>query len=109
MAVTIANVAHVIRGNERVRYVDITGPASYTTNGEALTAANIAALTDGDGWTISNILKFDAEVPVTGQSLSLDRTNSKIKYYNGTTEIAAAVNLSTVVTRCEVTYAPSNY
>jgi hypothetical protein len=32
MAVTISNpVKRVVRGNERVAYVDITGPASYTS------------------------------------------------------------------------------
>ena len=111
MAVTIANVRRSRAGNIRKVYVDITGPASYTTNGEVLTVAQLQALAP-EVWSglqavpanLNAILKFDAETPITGQAVVLDRATLKVKYYNGTTEIANATNLSAVVTRVEISY-----
>jgi hypothetical protein len=108
MAVTITNKGKVVRGNERVRYVDITGPASYTTGGEALSASDLKALTDTDRGVIGDILQFDAESSTGGHTLVLDRTNSKIMYFNGTTQIANATNLSAVTVRAAVVYGIAN-
>lgn len=112
MAVTIANVRRSRAGNIRKVFVDITGPASYTSpGGEVLTLAQLQALFP-EIWgslqalpaNLNNILKFDAETPITGQAVVLDRATLKIKYYNGTTEIANAVALNAVVTRVEISY-----
>lgn len=111
MAVSIsAPVKKVVRGNERVAYVDITGPASYTSpGGEALSAADIVKLCGGKaGAVIGDIVQLDAEPSTAGHTLVLDRANSKIKYFNGTTEIANAVNLSAVVCRVSVAHSVAN-
>lgn len=102
MAVTITNRKRANCGSEHVRYVDITGPASYTTGGEALSAADLSKLI-GTGAVIGDIDYFGAEVPTTGQTLVLDRTNSKVMYFNGTTQIANATNLSAVTARVRIT------
>jgi hypothetical protein len=103
MAVSIAVRKRSVRGNEQAVYVDITGPASYTTGGESLSAADLVKLVGKPGALIGDIVQFDAETPTTGQSLALDRTNSKVMYFNGTTQITAAVNLSAVVARAVIT------
>lgn len=110
MAVTISTpVKRVVRGNERVAYVDLTGPASYTTGGEALSAADIVKLCGGKaGAVIGDIVSFDAEPSTAGHTVVLDRANSKIMYFNGTTQIAAATNLSAVTVRAAVTHSVSN-
>lgn len=109
MAVTIANKGRVVAGNTRIRYVDITGPASYTSpGGETLSSSDLKALTDADRGTIGDIMQFDAEPSTGGHTVVLDRANSKVKYYNGTTEIANAVNLSAVTVRCAVVYGIAN-
>lgn len=111
MAVTISNVRRSRAGNVRKVYVDVTGPASYSALGEILTLAQLQALAP-EIWSglaalpanLNAILKFDAEVPITGHGLTLNRATLKILYFNGIVEIAGAVNLSTVVTRVEISY-----
>lgn len=81
-------------GNLRVRRVTYTGPASYASNGDPLTAADfglselVAVLPIGD---------FGGNVPVW------DGANGKLKFYRtGTSantvlnEVAAAQNLSAI-------------
>ncbi len=102
MAVTISVVKRAVRGNERVAYVDITGPASYTAGGEALSAADLRKILGEAGSTIGQITRFDAEQSTGGHTLVLDRANSKVMYFDGTTQIVAAVNLSAVSARVEV-------
>jgi len=115
MAVTFAVVRRSRQGNLRKVIVDVTGPASYTTNGEAVTAAQIAALfpeTSGNltaaPANLNQIIQWDAEGTTGGHAVVLDRANLKVKYYNGTTEIANATNLSAVVARAEITYQASS-
>lgn len=103
MAVTITTRKHSVEGNRSTVYVDITGPASYTTGGEALTQSNLNQLAGRPGAVIGELVLFDAEDSTGGHALVLDRTNSKIMYFNGTTQIGAAVNLSTVTARVAVT------
>src|SRR4051812_17583689 len=103
MAVTITSRKRANCGSEHVRYVDITGPASYTTGGEALTAATLTPLVGLRGAIIGAIDSFGAKVPTTGQTLVLDRTTSKVMYFNGTTQIANATNLSAVTARARIT------
>lgn len=102
MAVTIAVRKRAVRGNEQVVYADVTGPASYTTNGEALSAADLVKLVGKPGALIGDIVLFAAEDSTAGHALALDRTNSKVKFFNGTTEITAATNLSAVSARVMV-------
>lgn len=111
MAVTIANVRRSRAGNVRKVYVDVTGPASYTTGGEVLTVAQLQALAP-EIWAnlqavpanLNQVLKFDAETPITGQAVVLNRATLKIMYFNGTAEIANATALNAVVTRVEISY-----
>lgn len=108
MAVTITSKKVVVAGNARVRYVDITGPASYTTGGEALSAADLKALTSPTYGAIGDIIQLDAETSTGGHAVALDRANSKIMYFNGTTQIANAVNLSAITVRAAVVYGIAN-
>lgn len=109
MAVTITSKKQVVAGNARITYVDLTGPASYTTGGEALSAADIVKLAGGKpGAVIADILQFDAEPSTGGHSVVLDRTNSKVMFFNGTTQIAATTNLSGVTVRVAVTHSVVN-
>src|SRR3954468_22835949 len=103
MAVTMNNVRRIVAGNS-VRVVgSITGPASYTTGGETLSAAQIAVLTDGDSTTsLSANLTFDSEVvPTSFRAMVLDRTNKKIMFTTAFAEVAGAVNLSAVTVNFE--------
>lgn len=105
MAVTIAAVRKASEGSVRVNYVDITGPASYTTGGETLSASDINSLVGHAGSLIGDLTYFGAEPTSGGHTLVLDRTNSKILYFNGTTQIANTTNLSTFTARVRVTRA----
>lgn len=107
MAVTLNNVRRVITGNA-VRIVgSVTGPASYTTGGETLTASQIRALTDGDSTTSlagtnSGPLAFDSEVePANLRALVLDRTNKKMLFTVAGAQVANATNLSAVTINFE--------
>ncbi len=102
MAVAITVRKRSVRGNERASYVDITGPASYATGGEALSQGDLNKLLGEAGSKIGDITRLDAETGTAGHSVVLDRANSKVLYFNGTTQIAAAVNLSGVTVRAEV-------
>jgi hypothetical protein len=102
MAVTIAQVRKAAEGSAKTNYVDITGPASYTTGGEALTQANLNALVGDVGSVIGDLNHFDAEVTSGGHTLYLNRATSKIQFFNGTTEIANATNLSTFTSRARI-------
>lgn len=102
MAVTIAVRKNINAGNSRRRIVDITGPASYTTGGETLSQSDLNVLCGAPGSKIGDITMFDSEDSTGGHALVLDRTNSKVMYFNGTTQIGNAVNLSAIVARAEV-------
>ena len=99
MAVTITVRKRIVRGNEQVIVADITGPASYTTGGEALSQSDLNRLLGRPGGRIGEIEIADFEPSTGGHSLVLDRANSKVMYFNGTTQIANATNLSAVVAR----------
>lgn len=103
MAVTITVRKRSVAGNRKTVYADITGPASYSTGGEALSQGDLNKLVDGPGAKIGDIALFDAEDSTGGHALVLDRTNSKVMYFNGTTQIAAATNLSAITARVAVT------
>ena len=111
MAVTVALVKRTRIGNVRRVIADITGPASYTANGEVLTIAQVQALmpevfsnTASLPATAAAVIQTEVEVPPTGHALCLDRSSWKFRYFNGTTEIAGAVNLSAVTIRVVLSY-----
>lgn len=115
MAVSFSVVRRSRQGNLRKVIVDMTGPASYTTGGEVLTIAQYNALfpeTHGSAGALpanaNNILVFMAEDSTGGHAVALDRTNLKVMYFNGTTQIANATNLSAITQRVEITYQVSS-
>jgi len=99
-------VAKDNQGRKR-RLVEITGPASYTTGGEALSQGDLDRLMEA-GRGIGDVIKFEAEHSTGGHTLVLDRANSKVMYFNGTTQIGAATNLSAVTVRVDVSYVGGN-
>lgn len=103
MAVAITVRKRSVQGNAQTTYVDVVGPASYTTGGEALATADLVKLVGKPGAVIGDIVLFNDETTNGGHRLFLDRTNSKVMYWNGTTQIANATNLSTFTARVGIT------
>src|SRR5712692_7951553 len=100
--VAVAIKGRGVRGSSRWILADITGSSSYATNGDTIVAADITKILGVEGnFALTDVLSFQSEIGNAGHSLRLDRTNKKIKFFNGTTEIANAVDVSTVVCRCE--------
>lgn len=109
MAVTISNIRHNVVGNVREVTFDVTGPASYTTGGEALTAdqlnqlmpqfAGRLAATDSD-----KVSFFVSDTNLNDQHLILDKTNDKIMYFTNAGQVGAATNLSAVVIPAKAQY-----
>lgn len=101
MAVTLSNIRFDVVGNERVAIADVTGPASYTTGGEALTAAQLnqlmpqfagrLAATDAD-----KVNFFISDRNASDQYMILDQANDKIMYFTNAGQVGAATNLSAV-------------
>lgn len=112
MAVTIAIVSRSVAGNAREVIADITGPASYTTGGELLTAAQQAQLfpeLGGNPTLNMNAIKFfDAEVNLGATpallSCTIDKTNNKIAFTAAGAQAASLANLSAQVVRCKFRY-----
>lgn len=110
MAVTLNNVRRIVAGNH-VRIVgSVTGPASYTTGGETLSAAQISVLTDGDSTTaLTPNLVWDSEVePTNFRATVLDRTNKKLKFVTAFAEVASLTNLSAVTINFEAVVKTGN-
>lgn len=109
MAVTIANVRHNVSGNTRQVTFDVTGPASYTTGGEALTAAQVnqlmphyagaLAATDSDKASF-----FFSDRNSSDQYMILDKTNDKVMYFSNAGQVGAATNLSAVTISAKIEY-----
>lgn len=112
MAVTIAIVKRNTPGQSRAVYADITGPASYTTGGETLTAAQQAQLMPEAGvpgtadFTKVVFLESEQE-PAGGRTVVLDRAGNKLLFYAGGTQVAGAVALNAVTVRVKIDYAVS--
>jgi hypothetical protein len=109
VAVTIAIVKRNVEGGAREVVFDITGPASYTTGGEALTAAQQAQLMPEAGLPAaadySKAVFFESEVETANaRYLILDKTNNKMMFFAGSTQVAGATNLSAVVIRGRIEY-----
>ena len=109
MAVTLSNLRFNVLGNERMGIVDVTGPASYTTGGESLTAAQInqlmpefagkLAATDAD-----KVEFFMSDRNASDQYLILDQPNDKIMYFTNAGQVAGATNLSAVTIQARYFY-----
>lgn len=109
MAVTIANVQRNVNGIWRETSFDVTGPASYTTGGEALTAAQInqimpeyagrLAATDSD-----KAYMFVSDTNLSDQHIVLDKVNDKAMYFTNAGQVGAATNLSAVTIPCLIRY-----
>jgi hypothetical protein len=108
MAVTIAIVKRQVRGVGYEVIADITGPASYTTGGELLTAAQQAALMPELGANqaldMSKAQLFTSERDPAGRMLVLDKTNNKVLSFDAGAQTANATNLSAVTIRCRILY-----
>lgn len=99
MAVTTTVLKHGYGNNSRVTILDVTGPASYTTGGETLTAAQINQLANLPASKIGDLHSFDSETNTAGYTIALDRTNSKILFFTGGSQVASTTNLSAVTVR----------
>lgn len=105
-AATITAKRKQIVGNRVRQSFDLTFSASYATNGDTLAASELAKVVP-ERKVIADLLFVDlfiAEIGPAGHDVYLDRTNLKVKAFNGTTEIANATNLSAVVVRCVLEY-----
>lgn len=110
MAVTLAIVKRRPLGNGYEVIADVTGPASYTTGGETLTAAQQAQLMPELGGAqaldFTKAQFFMAEVePANLRSLLLDKANAKMLFTVAGAQVANATNLSAVTIRCRILYA----
>ena len=103
MAVTIASVAREIDGNGRKRIVDITGPASYTTGGETVSAAQYVAM-GGAGATAASFTMCVSETNPAGYTVSHDRTNGKILFFLNGTQVTSTTDIHTVTVRAVLSY-----
>jgi hypothetical protein len=109
MAVTLSVAKRLASGNTRRVIVDVTGPASYTTGGELLTAAQqnylFPELGSGQSLAMSACVYFDSETePANFRSLVLDKTNNKMLFTAAGAQVASTTNLSAVTIRCEMVY-----
>jgi hypothetical protein len=102
--VTTAIVERQVKGSKYETTVDITMSSSYATSGDTIQAADIAKILTPGGFALTDVKQFHAEIGVAGHHAYLDRTNKKITVWNGTTQIANAVDLSAVVFRCTFVY-----
>jgi len=86
MALTVtATEQKTVWGNKRVTTATITGPASYLSP-ETLVPADFGMT------VIDNVVSCG--VTNEGQGIHFDKTNTQLTYWNGTTEIADAIDLS---------------
>src|SRR5262245_44366684 len=99
MAVVFSNIKHYNEGGMRLTLATCTGPASYTTGGEALTAAQQASLMPENGVpaavNMSAVKFFESEQSVNGRWCVLDRTNNKLIYWTDAGEAGSGTNQST--------------
>lgn len=101
---TVTVVKRNVTGGQRRVIADITYSSSYATNGDTMVAADITKLLPEATGGLADVLLATFEDSSLGHAAYLDRTNKKIKAWNGTTEIANATNLSAVTVRGEFVY-----
>jgi hypothetical protein len=96
MAVTLAEVSDLGgMGYRDVKVVSITGPASYTTNGEVITPSDV-------GMASFDVLAIEQPSSTSEYSLHYDRTNGKIVYASNAEtdaydEVSNTTDLSSIV------------
>lgn len=93
IAVTI--LERLSLGNKRGTVVQITGPTSYPTLGEPLTAAQLG---------LHSVVRVDVENPVdstpAARNATYNHTAAKLMYFTaGATEVTNTTDLSTFVAR----------
>lgn len=117
MAVTLAIVGRVMDENAFVVIADITGPASYTTAGETLTAAQQASLFPQQGspatadFTKATFIASEQNYVAAGAhvyAVQFDKTNNKAIFTDKATEVVSTTNISTVTCRVRITYGSVN-
>lgn len=90
---------HIIP-NRWIRTFTITGSASYANpGGDTISASGIETIM---GTNVNDLTYADQIIisPAnTGHNVWIDVTTAKVKFFNGTTEIANAVPLSTVIAK----------
>jgi hypothetical protein len=99
MSVTLTNIKRVVAGNSLRVCGTVTGPASYTTGGETLTATQIRQLTGNQSATsLASVFSFDPDSSdaTNFRTLVLDKTNLKMLFVAGATQVASTTNLSAV-------------
>jgi hypothetical protein len=118
MAVVFTVVKRGIAGNQRRVIVDVTGPASYTTGGEALTLAqfqflfpDIASNATAADWTKATFVDVETSFSATPAFLSgmIDKVGGKFVYTTAGAQTANATNLSAAAQtiRMQIMYAGS--
>ena len=110
---TYSTVAKLAAGNFKQRIVDITLGTTYTTSGYVLAAADYTALFGSPGTrtttqSLSEMINFDSEVNAAGQTVALDRTNSKLVVFEAGAQ-ATTTSSSGAIVRCVVVHGESNY
>ncbi len=97
MVLSLTDRAHA--GNQRVATWSVTGPTSYTTLGEAASAASLGfhRITKVD-------VEFNASSTPAVRAAKYDYVNGKLQYFDQAfAEIAGGVDLSTFSGRLTVT------
>ena len=111
-SLTYSTVARIVAGNSRIRIVDVTADGTYSASGYTLAAADYNALAGQPGTQTttlseSNIVNFDSEVNVGGVAATLDRTNSKMLFWEAGAQ--ATTTISSKVVRVSVTHSLANF
>jgi len=111
-SLTYSAVAKYGGGNFRARIVDVTADGTYSTSGYTLAAADFQQLIGGPGnitttASLSNMVSFDAEVNVGGVTATIDRTNSKMLFWEAGAQ--ATTTISSKVVRVNVMHNLSNF
>ena len=88
MALTVAQKQVLNLGSAKGTISTITFDSSYPTGGEDLTAADLG---------LTQVFGIIPMLGIGGYTFSFVQSTGKLLAYNGTTQIANAANLSTVV------------
>lgn len=107
MALTITRIhPSFVWGPFQAAIVEFTGDSSYPTGGEALDDTELDAITGiaDDRNSAAEIQFIVSETNVTGHTVSLDRANNKLLYFDADSEVANTTNLSAVTVRALVAW-----
>lgn len=107
-SLTYSTVAKFGGGNFRARLVDVTADGTYSTGGYALATADLQALAGGtNSRVIADLVSFDSETNLGGVQVSLDRTNTKLLFFEAGAQATTTISSKTV--RCTVYHSLSNF